>query len=88
MRSWIKRHGRIFEINVPFFGRTVVVSDPALVRLVWTTGAEQLVNIAAEYRQFGWGLGRCSRLTTSRIAIGAGCSRRHFTVSASRATNR
>jgi hypothetical protein len=31
MRYWIKRHGHIFEINVPFFGQSVVVSDPALV---------------------------------------------------------
>lgn len=45
MRSWIKRHGHVFEINVPFFGRSVVVSDPALVRLMCTTGAEHLVNV-------------------------------------------
>jgi cytochrome P450 len=45
MRTWIKRHGHIFEINVPFFGRTVIVSDPALVRLMCTTGAEHLINI-------------------------------------------
>jgi cytochrome P450 family 138 len=45
MRSWIKRHGRIFEINVPFFGRSVVVSDPALVRTVCTASAEQLINM-------------------------------------------
>ena len=45
MRSWIKRHGRIFEINVPFFGRSVVVSDPALVRSVCTASAEQLANV-------------------------------------------
>jgi cytochrome P450 family 138 len=25
MRYWIKRHGRIFEFNVPFFGRSVIV---------------------------------------------------------------
>ena len=42
--NWIKRYGRIFEINIPFFGRTVVVADPALVKEVWTAGA-QLVNI-------------------------------------------
>ncbi len=46
MRSWIERHGRIFEINIPFFGRTVVVSDPALVRAVCTASAEQLSNVA------------------------------------------
>jgi cytochrome P450 len=45
MRRWIKRHGRIFEINVPFFGRSVVVSDPALVRSVCIAGAEQLSNV-------------------------------------------
>lgn len=45
MRSWIKRHGRIFEINVPFFGRSVVVSDPALVRSVCTASTEQLINV-------------------------------------------
>ena len=45
MRSWIKRHGRIFEINVPFFGRSVVVSDPALVRSVCTASADELANV-------------------------------------------
>jgi cytochrome P450 family 138 len=42
--KWIKRYGRIFEINIPFFGRTVMVADPALVKEVWTAGP-QLVNI-------------------------------------------
>jgi cytochrome P450 family 138 len=45
MRRWIKRHGRIFEINVPFFGRSVVVSDPALVRCLCGAGGEHLVNV-------------------------------------------
>jgi cytochrome P450 family 138 len=45
MRNWIKRHGRIFEINVPIFVRSVVVSDPALVRSVCTASAEQLINV-------------------------------------------
>jgi len=45
MRHWIKRHGHIFEINVPFFGRSVVVSDPALVRSVCTASGEQLINV-------------------------------------------
>lgn len=45
MHKWIERHGHIFEVNVPFFGRTVIVSDPALVRLMCTTGADHLVNI-------------------------------------------
>ncbi len=45
MRNWIKRHGRIFEINVPFFGECVVVSDPALVRAVCTASADELINV-------------------------------------------
>jgi cytochrome P450 family 138 len=45
MRNWIKRHGHIFEINVPFFGRSVVVSDPALVRSVCTASVEELINV-------------------------------------------
>jgi cytochrome P450 len=45
MRNWIKRHGHIFEINVPIFGRSVVVSDPALVRSVCTASTERLMNV-------------------------------------------
>lgn len=45
MRNWIKRYGRIFEISIPFFGRSVVVAEPALVRSVWTATSEQLVNV-------------------------------------------
>ncbi|RDH78744.1 cytochrome P450 [Mycolicibacterium moriokaense] len=45
MRHWIDRHGRIFEMNIPFFGRSVIVSDPALVRAMCTAGAEHLVNV-------------------------------------------
>jgi cytochrome P450 len=45
MRNWTKRHGHIFEISVPFFGRSVVVSDPALVRSVCTASTQQLINV-------------------------------------------
>jgi len=45
MQRWIQRHGRIFEINIPFFGRTVIVSDPALVRSVFMAGTDDLVNV-------------------------------------------
>lgn len=45
IRNWMNRYGQIFEINVPFFGQSVVVSDPALVRSVCTASAEQLVNV-------------------------------------------
>lgn len=52
MRSWINRHGHIFEIDIPFFGRCVIVSDPALVRLMCTTGAEHLVNVQPNVGNF------------------------------------
>jgi cytochrome P450 len=45
MRRWIKRHGHIFEINVPFFGRSVIVSDPAVVKVVCTASTNQLSNV-------------------------------------------
>jgi cytochrome P450 len=45
MRNWIKRHGHIYEINVPIFGQSVVVSDPALVRSVCTASNERLINV-------------------------------------------
>jgi cytochrome P450 len=45
MRKWIKRHGHVYEINVPIFGRSVVLSDPTLVRSVCTASGEELVNV-------------------------------------------
>jgi len=45
MTHWIKRYGHVFEINVPLFGRSVIVSDPVLVRLVYAAGTDQLTNV-------------------------------------------
>lgn len=45
MRHWIGRYGHVFELNIPFFGRSVVVSDPALVRSVCGADAGQLANV-------------------------------------------
>jgi cytochrome P450 len=45
MEKWIRQFGNVFEINVPFFGHTVIVSDPALARSVCTASTEQLVNV-------------------------------------------
>ena len=52
MRYWIKRHGRIFEFNVPFFGQCVAISDPALVRSVCTADAERLTNYQLNLSNF------------------------------------
>ncbi len=40
-----KRYGSVFAINVPFFGRTVVVSDPALARQVFLASTDDLINV-------------------------------------------
>jgi cytochrome P450 len=40
-----KRHGSVFAINVPFFGRSVVVSDPALARQVFLASTDALINV-------------------------------------------
>ena len=52
MRDWIKRHGRIFEFNVPYFGQCVAVSDPALVRSVCTASTEVLTNYQPNLSNF------------------------------------
>jgi cytochrome P450 len=65
MRYWIKRHGRIFEFNVPFFGRCVAISDPALVKSVCTANSEQLTNYRLNLSNF-FGPGSIFALEGSR----------------------
>ena len=56
IRQARKRYGQVFEINVPFFGRTVFVSDPALVRQVFTASTDDLINVQPNLsRVFGPG---------------------------------
>jgi cytochrome P450 len=52
MRRWIKRYGRVFEFNVPFFGRCVAVADPALVRSIFTAKTEELSNYQPNLSNF------------------------------------
>jgi cytochrome P450 len=65
MRYWIKRHGRIFEINVPFFGRSVVVSDPILARSACTASTGWLTNYEPNLSNF-FGPGSIFALEGSR----------------------
>ncbi|AEV73055.1 cytochrome P450 [Mycolicibacterium rhodesiae NBB3] len=44
-RNAAKRYGPVFTINVPFFGRSVVVSDPALARQVTMASTDDLINV-------------------------------------------
>jgi cytochrome P450 len=41
----VKRYGSVFAINVPFFGRSVVVADPALARQVFLASTDVLINV-------------------------------------------
>ncbi|HZQ32411.1 MAG TPA: cytochrome P450 [Mycobacterium sp.] len=45
LRQLARRYGSVFTINIPVFGRTVVVAEPALVRQVFTANTDDLVNI-------------------------------------------
>jgi cytochrome P450 len=45
MRTSIKRYGHVFTINVPYFGRTVMMSDPAFVGQVFLAGTDDLMNV-------------------------------------------
>lgn len=45
MRKAAKRYGPVFAINVPFFSRSVVVSDPALARQVFLASTDDLINV-------------------------------------------
>ncbi len=65
MRKWIRRHGHIFEFNVPFFGHCVAVSDPALVRSVFTASTERLTNYQPNLSNF-FGPGSIFALDGSR----------------------
>lgn len=40
-----RRHGRVFALPIPVFGDTVVVSDPALTKQIFTTSPDVLYNI-------------------------------------------
>jgi cytochrome P450 len=40
-----KRNGRVIELNLPFFGKTVLVSDPALIRTVFMASTDDLTNV-------------------------------------------
>lgn len=44
-RTALRRFGPVFAINVPFFGRSVVVSDPALARQVFLASTDDLINV-------------------------------------------
>lgn len=40
-----EKYGKIYALNIPMFGRTVVVADPEAARQVFTTSTDDLINI-------------------------------------------
>ena len=51
-----RRHGRIFTMNLPIYGRVVVVGDPQLAKQVFTSSPDDLGNIQPNLsRLFGSG---------------------------------
>lgn len=52
----LAKHGRCFATQIPVFGPTVVVADPALAKQVFTTGPDVLHNVKPNLsRVFGGG---------------------------------
>jgi cytochrome P450 len=51
-----RRYGNVFVINLPIFGRVVVVGEPELAKQIFTTSPEELGNIQPNLsRMFGSG---------------------------------
>jgi cytochrome P450 len=51
-----RRYGNVFTINLPMFGRVVVVAEPELAKQIFTTSPEELGNIQPNLsRLFGSG---------------------------------
>jgi cytochrome P450 len=51
-----RRHGDVFTLNLPMYGRVVVVGDPQLAKQIFTTSPDELGNIQPNLsRLFGSG---------------------------------
>jgi cytochrome P450 family 138 len=51
-----RRHGDVFTLNLPMYGRAVAVSDPQLAKQIFTTSPDELGNIQPNLgRLFGTG---------------------------------
>ncbi|MEU9806369.1 cytochrome P450 [Mycobacterium sp. NPDC050853] len=50
-RQLAKRYGKIYTINIPKYGRSVIVGDPDLARQVFSTSTEALGNIQPNLSQ-------------------------------------
>ncbi|ORB84973.1 cytochrome P450 [Mycobacterium kansasii] len=56
MRRLARRYGNVFTLNIPIYGRVVVIGDPQLARQIFTTSPDELGNIQPNLsRLFGSG---------------------------------
>ncbi len=56
IRRLARRYGSVFALNLPMFGRVVVVGEPELAKQIFTTSPEELGNIQPNLsRMFGSG---------------------------------
>lgn len=56
MQRLARRYGDVFTLNLPMYGRVVLVGDPQLAKQIFTTGPEDLGNIQPNLsRLFGSG---------------------------------
>ena len=67
-----RRYGNVFTINMPIYGRTVVVADPQLVRQILTSSPEDLGIIQPNPGRL-FGGARCSRSMAKSIDSGDDC---------------
>jgi cytochrome P450 family 138 len=87
LRSAVKRHGSVFAINVPFFGRSVVISDPALARKVFLASTDDLINVQPNLSRL-FGPGSVFALDRREHRARASCWPRRSTGRASGTTRR
>ena len=50
-----KRHGSVFTLRLPIFGQTVVVSDPVLIKDLFTTNTDLIARDGVLGEMFGPG---------------------------------
>ena len=56
MRRLSRRHGSVFALKLPMWGRVIAVSDPQLAKQIFTTSPDELGNIQPNLsRLFGSG---------------------------------
>ncbi|MFF0527215.1 cytochrome P450 [Nocardia amikacinitolerans] len=51
-RHWRRKYGSAFTVHMPRFGRTVVISDPAEVKALFTAGSDVADNLDVNLGQF------------------------------------